>query len=53
VGSSPITSTSRNDKGGQGASRSEDLPAPSDAWTYNLAFNSMGDVADAVDKGFT
>jgi putative hydrolase of the HAD superfamily len=38
----------RHDRPGWGAT-----PEPSDEWTYNLEFNSMGDFADAVDRAFT
>ena len=38
----------RHDRPGWGAT-----PQPSDEWTYNLEFNSMGDFADAVDGAFT
>ena len=37
----------RNDRPGWGAT-----PEPSDEWTYNLEFTSMGDFADAVDQAF-
>src|SRR6476620_11629823 len=38
----------RHDRPGWGAT-----PQPADEWSYNLAFNSMGDFADAVDGAFT
>ncbi len=37
----------RHDRAGWGAT-----PEPSGEWTYSLAFNSMGDFADAVDQAF-
>ena len=37
----------RHDRPGWGAT-----PEPSGEWSYNLAFNSMGDFADAVDRAF-
>jgi putative hydrolase of the HAD superfamily len=37
----------RHDRPGWGAT-----PEPSDEWTYSLAFDSMGDFADAVDRAF-
>jgi putative hydrolase of the HAD superfamily len=37
----------RHDRPGWGAT-----PAPSDEWSYDLEFNSMGDFADAVDRAF-
>jgi 2-haloacid dehalogenase len=37
----------RHDRRGWGAT-----PEPSDEWSYNLEFNSMGDFADAVDQAF-
>src|SRR5215469_900940 len=38
----------RHDRPGWGAT-----PEPAEQWTYNLAFNSMADFADAVDQAFT
>jgi 2-haloacid dehalogenase len=37
----------RHDRPGWGAT-----PEPSDQWTYDLEFTSMGDFADAVDQAF-
>jgi len=37
----------RHDRPGWGAT-----PEPSGNWSYDLAFNSMGDFADAVDRAF-
>jgi 2-haloacid dehalogenase len=37
----------RHDRPGWGAT-----PQPTEQWTYNLAFNSMADFADAVDQAF-
>ena len=37
----------RQDRPGWGAT-----PEPSEEWTYNLEFKSMGDFADAVDQAF-
>ena len=37
----------RHDRPGWGAT-----PAPSEKWTYNLEFKSMGEFADAVDRAF-
>jgi putative hydrolase of the HAD superfamily len=37
----------RHDRPGWGAT-----PEPTEQWTYNLAFNSMADFADAVDQAF-
>jgi 2-haloacid dehalogenase len=37
----------RHDRPGWGAT-----PEPSEEWTYNLEFKSMGDFADAVDQAF-
>jgi 2-haloacid dehalogenase len=37
----------RHDRPGWGAT-----PEPAEQWTYNLAFNSMSDFADAVDQAF-
>jgi putative hydrolase of the HAD superfamily len=37
----------RHDRPGRGAT-----PEPTEQWTYNLAFNSMADFADAVDQAF-
>ena len=38
----------RHDRVGWGAT-----PEPSDAWSYNLEFPSMGEFADAVDRAFS
>jgi len=37
----------RHDRPGWGAT-----PEPTEQWTYNLEFNSVGDFADAVDQAF-
>jgi 2-haloacid dehalogenase len=37
----------RHDRTGWGAT-----PEPSEEWSYDLAFDSMGDLADAVDRAF-
>ena len=37
----------RHDRPGWGAT-----PEPAGEWSYDLAFDSMGDFADAVDRAF-
>jgi putative hydrolase of the HAD superfamily len=47
VGLPSVWINRRHDRPGWGAT-----PEPSDAWSYALEFDSMGDFADAVDRAF-
>jgi 2-haloacid dehalogenase len=46
-GLSSVWINRRHDRPGWGAT-----PEPSDEWSYDVEFNSMGDFADAVDRAF-
>jgi len=46
-GLSSVWINRRHDRAGWGAT-----PEPTDAWSFDLEFHSMGDFADAVDQAF-